>query len=331
MIGCGTCYGELVLHVRKTLSLARREEIRQLLQEYKYMDGYKCVRMSESTEQVLPTPVVELGQELRAQRTDRMGDYSFGSLGCFFNLRPKQLDSNVSQQNTGAMVSTGYVITEAKDHCLTCAHCLKDCEDNVDARMNTTQYSHLGTKQCFLYQPEALDVASIQVADERLNECDSRLKNSNEDYVTNWRVFDVDPIRRDVHKEGCRSRFTRGIVMSVDFMTARMREYNLVKFQETRSLEKRFDPSFNILIESMPGAGEHIEHPTTGEIVEPFDGNNLNYFNGSMAKWLMPRISNLKLGSLAAWVQIMSGSCLEQETFIAQYWLVPGTDSRVFL
>ncbi|XP_060557292.1 uncharacterized protein LOC132717747 [Ruditapes philippinarum] len=58
--------------------------------------------------------------------------------------------------------------------------------------------------------------------------------------------------------------------MATDYMTEKIMEYNLQKFQETGSLDGRFHTSYNILIESLPGAGE-LAHVISGDAIEPFE------------------------------------------------------------
>ncbi|XP_053376081.1 uncharacterized protein LOC123534413 [Mercenaria mercenaria] len=315
--GCGTCFGELMLHLRKTLYPARKEDIRQILKEYKYSGGFKSEMMEEKKEQVRIMPLVlEQGQELRGRR---MGadDFSYGSLGCFFHLKPNRDKSRMCQGETGAMISTGYAIQEAKDHCLTCAHCLKDCEENIEVRTSGgNEYSHIGTKKCFLYNPEALDVASVQVLDDKLEHCDSGLKRSDRVSVQDWKVFDVDPIRRDVHKEGCRTGFTRGLVMSTDYMTEKIMDYNILKFKRTRSFEGRFQPSYNILIESLPGAGEQIRDVLTDEPIEPLEAGPFS-LEGDSGSVIIADDADTVVSVNA--VALLLGAVVRQEQFLHSY------------
>lgn len=267
------CYGDLVLHVKKTLFPAQEREIRDLLKQYKFVSGFKSQVMAEKDkkEQALGL-LLEQGQELRAKRQGE-NSHNHGSLGCFVRIKPRVDPRSVDQTQPGSMVSTAYEIQEAEDHCLTCAHCLKDCEPAVEVRSgNGAGFRSFGVRRCFMYEPEALDVASVKIFDEKLNNCDSKLKRSDMIPVENWRIFEFNPLYRDVHKEGCCTQFTRGLVMSTDYMTERMKEYNIRRFQRTPSMNEYFHPSYNILIESLPAAGNEIQNVLGGEPEAPFIG-----------------------------------------------------------
>lgn len=282
VLGCGTCYGELLLHVKETLYPAQKNQVKELLVSYSYLGGFKTQLMLERKQQALGL-LLEPGHELRARKLNPAGEstHKYGSIGCFVHMTPRQDTRNEDQGRAGAMVSTGYVVQQEGDHCLTCAHCLKDCHDNIEVKQGDT-YATVGEKKCLLYEPDAVDIASVEVLDGRLNNCDSKLRKSNRHPVDTWRVFEFNTLRRDVHKQGCRTDFTQGIVMSDDYMTRNIKEYNCTLFQKAKETKpdldlkaflsgqwNRMSVAYNILIESLPGSEEIPENFVT-ENREPF-------------------------------------------------------------
>jgi hypothetical protein len=224
--------------------------------------------------------LLEHGKELRAKKTTGR-EFSHGSAGCLVRITPKQRSLQMDQAKAGAMPSTAYVIQDDKDHCLTCAHCLEDCQDPIEVK-HRGSYERFGIKRCYLYEKDAIDVASVQIFDEKLPDCDSKLQNSLQEVVNNWRVFNLDPLRRDVHKEGCNG-FTRGIVMSTNFLSQNIKEYNL-KIYEKEKLRRpnenydlrtflvecktQLHVMHNILVQPLPGAGDILEDVMTGQPVD---------------------------------------------------------------
>lgn len=173
--------------------------------------------------------LIEPGHLLRGQcLPGKEEQHSYGSLGCFVKVRPR--DSNVVQNSTstspGTKVSSAYLIQEESVHAITCAHCVKDCQENIDVKKGNT-FVPLGRKKCEVYYRDLLDVATIKVDEVTSISCDSKIKRSDESCTNKWFSYIGNPSGIYVHKEGSASNFTRGVVICTDYSSRLMRSYKL--------------------------------------------------------------------------------------------------------
>ncbi|KAL4224213.1 hypothetical protein ACF0H5_017666 [Mactra antiquata] len=246
VLGCGTLYGILTLHVEKLLTKQQKKEISEVLELYGHREGYKC-QVLKSREEQARGHIIESGQTLRARCLMAVKDpHLYGSLGCFVEMIPR--DPNVVEKSKssepGAKVSTAFMIKENEVHAITCAHCVKECDNSIDVKTGEN-FVHFGTKKCEEYFHEVLDVATIAVDPTRQMSCDSKLKRFDAKSFTNqWQYYDGNPCGRQVHKEGSATKFTKGIVISADYASQKFKHYNSYRLRQ------------NILIEPLPDLPE---------------------------------------------------------------------------
>ncbi|KAL4234320.1 hypothetical protein ACF0H5_005971 [Mactra antiquata] len=223
VIGCGTIYGILTIHVKGTTA-QQKEKILEVLQAFDHQERYKCQVLETREEHA---GEIESGQNLRASRT------MTGSLGCFVEMSPQ--DSNVDEKSDPK-------VEEKEVHAITCAHCFVGCKGLIEVKIGEN-FVDLGTKK-YEINEKTLDVATIAVYPFRLTSCYSKLKRFDESYTNEWHCYSDNPISIHVHKEGPATNFTKGIVISADYAIKNMRVFILDELRQ------------EILIERLPDVGE---------------------------------------------------------------------------
>lgn len=256
--GCGTIWGMLELHLTADLSETSEEDVTNTLRKYKYTYGYTTHHVEKMKKQVRET--IEQGKGLLAKKLkpDAEGEYKYGTIGCFVKVTPHGAGN------------------EGKIHCLTCAHCLSDCDAQVQIQ-NRQGLVNLGTRLYVIYRGEAIDVASIEIDQCHNRNCEKTLKDSADFPLGhNWSFYQGPPLRMSVFKYGSASGLTLGVCISMDYKTKQMLEYC------NRRKNTNFHPDCNILI--APPANEpqdaHIEgtEGAAGQPVQAQANINCKYF-----------------------------------------------------
>lgn len=269
--GCGTIWGELVLHLTQPLTRSTENEVKIRLMQHQYHNNFSCQIVVPCQEQAGGC-LIQNGTSVRAKKltagpegtiysrtggdvlkTDKRLEssttasntedhsYKYGTLGCFVKI--KQIKTNET--------SGPKTVQSEKIHAVTCAHCLNDCDTNVDVLTNTcNEYQELGEKRHDIYEPEALDVATVEVniPDKTF---DVALKNLDS-FPSRWSFYTQNPEGMTVYKHGSVSQLTKGICASVDYQTQKINEIN-----NKLKRQASFKPLYNILIS--PLGGESLE------------------------------------------------------------------------
>lgn len=253
--GCGTVWGDLVIHVNNELLPVKREEVKTLLEQHKYIYGFRTELVESEQEDAGGFTTLEHGSGIRARKLnpDVDGNYKYGSLGCFVNVKLKTDEAtNVTQ-------------TDAKLHGLTCAHCVDECDSKVEIR-HGTNYTEFGEKRHFIYEPHALDVATVEIDTTKTGSCDKSLKNGNRESCENWQVFENPPVRMPVYKYGSATGLTLGTCVSNNYETTKMMDNWNKKLKN-----ERLCPIHNILI-SRENIQQGIEGITVQQHADPTGG-----------------------------------------------------------
>ncbi|XP_045174135.2 uncharacterized protein LOC123535489 [Mercenaria mercenaria] len=253
--GCGTVWGELLIHVTKAIPPIKRDEARNLLSKYMYMYGYTTEVIESESEDAGGFTAIEHGSGIRAKRlnaenADEDHKYKYGSLGCFVRVKPK------SEEATNA------VTTNFRLHGLTCAHCVRECDARVEIK-HGEQYVELGQKQHDIYEPHSFDVATVEIDQTKANKCDTSLKNGNRAWIKKWNFHEKPPVRTPVYKYGSATGLTLGTCISNNYQTKEMmKNWN----EKLKNKNEPFDPDYNILI-SREDIQENLQ--ISGIAVEP--------------------------------------------------------------
>jgi ferredoxin len=235
-------WGDLTLHLTEKLSEDSLKRVKVLLLRHRYTYGY-ATQLIQPPKAAAGSYNIKQGSSLRAEKKNPPpGDkYKYGSIGCFVNVKSKSKKQD-----------------QDKLHCITCAHCVRECKDLIDVYPeHGAGYTAFGkkNKKYEIYCPDSIDVALIEILETQKGHCCYGLRKSErpteqlmEESFEKWSFYEGAILRRKVFKFGSATGLTCGTCMCDDYKTKEiMKNYN------SQDPERNFDTNVNILIEPEPG------------------------------------------------------------------------------
>ncbi|XP_060587478.1 uncharacterized protein LOC132742992 [Ruditapes philippinarum] len=241
--GCGIMWGDLTLHLTEKLSEDSLKRVKVLLLRHRYTYGY-ATQLIQPPKAAAGSNSIKPGLSLRAEKLNPEpgDDYNYGSIGCVVNVK-----STVKKQDQGKL------------HCITCAHCVHKCKELIAVHPELgAGYTAFGKKKYEIYRPDSIDVALIEILEDKIKHCcsglrtsekpktqfsDSLLEQTMEESSEKWSFYGGAILRRKVFKFGSATGLTCGVCMCDDYKTREIME-NI-----NQNPRRNFDTDVNILIE----------------------------------------------------------------------------------